>query len=123
MAITYAFLSGNERKCAEYAAQLSKHARALRVLPCPEDEGERLEQIEKYLRSADEKDRFVLRETSNLFVASDWERGVSIVSEKNVQGERVFHVSHLAVYTLDVSGTLQSKTYCAQVEGRSNSTQ
>jgi hypothetical protein len=117
MPITYAFLSANERKCAEYATQMAKHARALRILPCPEDEVERLAQVKAYLTSVDEKDRFALRETSNLFVADDWECGVSTVSSKSIQGERVYHVSTLTVYTLDAAGNLQSKTYQAKVEG------
>lgn len=117
MAITYAFLSANTRKCAEYAAQMSKHARALRILPCPEDEGERQAQIMAYLQTAEEKDRFALRETSNLFVAEDWERGVSTISSKKIHGERVYHVSALAAYTLDDQGKLVCKTYQATVEG------
>lgn len=117
MPITYAFLSGNSRKCTEYAAQMAKHARHLRILPCPDDESERLAQVLAYLKSADEKDRFVLRETSNLFVADALDRGERVISSKDVDGERVYHVSNLAVYTLDTAGNLQCKSYESRVEG------
>lgn len=117
MAITYAFLSGNKRKCAEYEAQLAKYSRSLKVLPFADDETTRLADIRCYLETADEKDRFVLRETSDLFVADDWDRGVATVSSKNMQDERVYHVSNLAVYTLDGTGDIQEKSYRAEVEG------
>lgn len=115
--ITYAFLTGNARKAAEYEAQLKRYGRAVTLLPYANDETQRLQDITAYLQKADEKDRFVLRETSNLYVAADWDNGVATVSAMETQSERVYHVSKLTVYTLDAAGTLTHKTYTAQIAG------
>lgn len=117
MAITYAFLSGNARKSHEYREQLSKYGRSICLLPYEEDEEKRNASIRSYLAGADKKDAFVLRETSDLYVAGDWEKGVQTVSGKSAQGERVYHVSFLTVYSLSDADQLQTKRYQAQVEG------
>lgn len=118
MAITYAFLSGNQRKCAEYRTQLAKYNRLILVLPFSENEAERLQEIRRYLETADEKDRFVLRESSNLYVASDWDSGISTISTQETQGEEVYHISTLAVYTPGERNELKEKKYQAVVKGR-----
>lgn len=96
---------------------MAKYNRTIRVLPFPDTEAERLAQVKAYLTAADEKDRFVLRETSDLFVAADWKLGTQTISSKDKQGERVCHVSTLAAYTLDKTGELKEKKYQAVVEG------
>ncbi len=117
MAITYAFLSGNAKKSAEYREQLAKYGRSICILPFDDDEGKRRETIEAYLAKADEKDGFVFRETSELYVADDWDAGTRTISSKSVQGERVYNASFLTVYSFDRDRKLQTKNYEAQVEG------
>src|SRR5262249_14364647 len=55
--------------------------------------------------------------TSDLYVADDWDRGVSTISSRQVQGERVYNVSLLEVYTLDGQGRVSKKSYRAQIAG------
>ncbi|HND69236.1 MAG TPA: hypothetical protein PL112_20695, partial [Candidatus Obscuribacter sp.] len=117
MTTTYAFLSSNERKSAEYKAQLAKYGRAICILPCPDEPAEQLLQIAAYLQRAQESDRYVLRERSNLFVAADWDEGLPTISSKSINGERVYNLSILDVYYLDPAGALQTSTYQAKIEG------
>lgn len=117
MPITYAFLTSNAKKAAEYRRQLSKYNRSVRILPGSKEESQQLRQIEAYLAAASEKDRFVLRETSDLYEADAWERGVPTISTKEKQGERVYNVSFLQAYTLNAAGTVEKKEYQAAIEG------
>lgn len=117
MTTTYAFLSSNERKSAEYKAQLAKYGRAICILPCPDEPAEQLLQTAAYLQRAQESDRYVLRERSNLFVAADWDEGLPTISSKSINGERVYNLSILDVYYLDPAGALQTSTYQAKIEG------
>lgn len=118
MSITYAFLTGRSEKAAEYREQMSRYGRDIIVLRWEgETEDENIGAIEAYLRSAPEKNRYALREESNLFVAEDWDKGIETISTKTNSQEKVYNVSRLRVFTLDENGNVQKRTYSSQILG------
>ncbi|MBX9685623.1 MAG: hypothetical protein K2X27_02910 [Candidatus Obscuribacterales bacterium] len=117
MSLKIAFMTGNSRKLEEYRRQLARYAREVIALPYSDDDELRLKTIVEYLQQAEAKDRFVLRESSDLYLADELEAGNEILSSKSEDGQRVYHISRLTVYTLDDNGELCSRQYSAQLEG------
>lgn len=118
MSITYAFFTSRSEKADEYREQMSRYGRDIIVLKWEgETEDENMGAIEAYLRTAPEKNRYALREESNLVVADDWDKGIETISTKTNSGEKVYNVSRLRVFTLDENGNVQKRIYRSQILG------
>jgi hypothetical protein len=119
MSITYAFLTSLTKKADEYRDQMAKYARNIAILPwVGTREEENMDTIKSYLASVPEKDSFVLSEASDIYAAADWEKGIETRSTKSTDGEKVYNVSKLDVYTLDAERNIAKKSYRAEIEGR-----
>jgi adenylate kinase len=120
MPITYAFVTSNEKKFAEYKLQLARYGREVFKLSPVKDDQKTVKLIWAYLLLTEEKERFVLWEASNLYQAEAWEKGNLVVSSLEIENERVYNVSTLEVYSLDEHLELTVKTYQAAIEGHLN---